>query len=98
MRNPSRLTLALAVASALLIVGGCEVRQTQQARAPKVEVTDPGQPPKYDVRGPDVAVTTQKREITVPNVTVQQEKREIEVPHVTVTPPSDTDKKKADTK
>jgi Cu/Ag efflux protein CusF len=60
------------VLSALLAVTattGCRVKQTQEGKAPEVEVKG-GQIPKYDVDAADVTIKTEKKEITVPEVDV----------------------------
>jgi hypothetical protein len=58
-----------ATAGIALALTSCNVRQTQEAKAPEVEVKD-GQMPKYDVDTADVSVGTEKREVTVPDVDV----------------------------
>jgi hypothetical protein len=50
---------------------GCDVDVKEEGRAPDVDVAvDPGKVPDVDVRGPDVDVGTEKKEITVPDVDV----------------------------
>ena len=73
----------VAVAAALSLTS-CDVKQTQEAKAPKVEVS-PGQLPKYDVDAAKVTVDSQKKEVTVPKVTTEQ--KTITVPDVNVTMP-----------
>lgn len=46
-----------------------EVRKTQEGELPDVDV-DVGEAPEYSVKGPDVRVGTEKREVTVPTVDV----------------------------
>jgi hypothetical protein len=62
------LLMALPVVSA---TGACRVRQTEEGKMPKVDVsTEGGKMPKYDVDAADVDVKTEKREVTVPKVDV----------------------------
>ncbi|CAN5761624.1 hypothetical protein BH20VER1_BH20VER1_31040 [soil metagenome] len=82
-----RLALvSTAVAATALSLTACNVRQTQEAKAPEVEVKN-GQMPKYDVDTADVSVGTEKREVTVPKITTEQ--REVSVPDVDVTMPGE---------
>jgi hypothetical protein len=74
--------LVLAALLAVTATTGCRVKQTQEGKAPEVDVKG-GQIPKYDVDAADVKVTTQKKEITVHDVQV--------------TMPEDKDKANADT-
>ena len=75
--------LAAAVA---LTLGACDVKQTQEAKAPTVQVS-PGQMPKYDVDTAKVSVDTKKEEVTVPKVTTEQ--KTVTVPDVDVTMPGE---------
>jgi hypothetical protein len=63
------LLVCTATAGIALSLTSCNVRQTQEAKAPEVEVKD-GQMPKYDVDTADVSVGTEKREVTVPTMDV----------------------------
>ena len=55
----------------LVSLSACTAEQTQQARAPEVDVAvEPGQWPRYKVNWADVDVGTRERTITVPIVTV----------------------------
>ncbi|MBA2432004.1 MAG: hypothetical protein H0V56_07795 [Chthoniobacterales bacterium] len=82
-----RTALACTAAAGIaLSLTSCNVRQTQEAKAPEVEVKD-GQMPKYDVDTADVSVGTEKREVTVPKITTEQ--RDVTVPDVDVTMPGD---------
>jgi hypothetical protein len=50
---------------------GCDVDVKEEGRAPDVDVAvDPGKAPDVEVRGPDVDLGTEKKEITVPDVDV----------------------------
>lgn len=83
----ARYAFACSAASALLFsVSACEVKKTEDGKAPKVTVED-GKLPKYDVETAKVDVTTQKKEVTVPKVTTEQ--KAISVPDVNVTMPGD---------
>lgn len=46
-----------------------EINKTQEGRMPDVDV-DAGKVPEYDVKGPDVEVGTETREVTVPTVDI----------------------------
>jgi membrane-bound lytic murein transglycosylase B len=82
-----RLSLVCTAAAAtVLSLASCRVKQTQEAKAPEVEVKE-GQMPKYDVDAAKVTVQPQQKEITVPKVTTEQ--RTITVPDVDVTMPDD---------
>jgi outer membrane protein assembly factor BamE (lipoprotein component of BamABCDE complex) len=62
-------SLVLAALLAVTATTGCRVRQTQEGKAPEVEVKG-GQVPKYDVDTAKVEVGTKKEEVTVPDVNV----------------------------
>lgn len=80
--------LALIVAPATFsLLTSCDVKQTQEAKAPTVDVS-PGQMPKYDVDAAKVTVDSQKKEVTVPKVTTEQ--KTISVPDVNVTMPGES--------
>lgn len=78
-------TTAVAAVAAFSLTA-CEVRKTQDAKAPEIEVKE-GQLPKYDVDPAKVTVEPEKKEITVPEITT--EKKTITVPDVDVTMPSE---------
>lgn len=79
-----------AVAGALmltLLASGCEVKQTEEARLPDVDVTvKEGNAPKFDVETADVDVKSETKSVEVPDVDVGTEKKtvEVEVPDVDV--------------
>ncbi len=75
-----------ATASLLFAFTACDVKKTEDGKAPKVTVEE-GKLPKYDVETAKVDVTTQKKEVTVPKVTTEQ--KTISVPDVNVTMPGD---------
>lgn len=77
------LALVVAPATSLLLTS-CDVKQTQEAKAPTVEVS-PGQIPKYDVDTAKVSVDSKKTEVTVPKVTTEQ--KSVTVPDVNITMP-----------
>ena len=74
------------VAIAAFSLTSCDVKQTQEAKAPKVEIS-PGQLPKYDVDTAKVTVDSEKKEVTVPKITTEQ--KTITVPDVDVTMPGE---------
>ncbi len=79
------------MALALAVLTGCEVKKTQDAKAPSVDVdvkTSPGQMPKYDVDAADVDVKTTEEKVLVPKVGLQEET--IKVPDVDVNMPGET--------
>lgn len=79
----------LAAAALLLPLAGCEVKKTQDAKAPDVDVSvKGGQAPKYDVETADVNVKKEEKEVTVPKVTTEQKK--VTVPDVDVNMPGET--------
>jgi hypothetical protein len=69
IRSSWKLSVALAALLAVTATSGCRVRQTQEGKAPEVEVKG-GQVPKYDVDTANVDVKTKKKEVTVPEVDV----------------------------
>lgn len=72
-------------ATIALLLAGCDVEQTQEARLPDVDVQG-GQAPAYDVDAPDVDVTTEERTVTVPDVDVdvKTKERSVTVPDVDI--------------
>jgi len=83
------------VTCAFAFVGsaGCTAEQTQEAKAPDVDMdVDPGQWPQYDVNWADVDVGTSERTVTVPVVRVEQEQREVSVPFIDINPPNARDR------
>lgn len=73
-----------AAAATILSLASCRVKQTQEAKAPEVEVKE-GQMPKFDVDAAKVTVQPAQKEITVPKITTEQ--KTITVPDVDVTMP-----------
>ncbi|MBA3881552.1 MAG: hypothetical protein H0X73_02310 [Chthoniobacterales bacterium] len=86
--NPyAQYAFACSAATALLFsVAACDVKKTEEGKAPKVTVED-GKLPKYDVETAKVDVTAEKKEVTVPKVTTEQ--KTISLPDVKVTMPGD---------
>ena len=76
--------VSTAAAATILSLASCRVKQTQEAKAPEVEVKE-GQMPKYDVDAAKVTVQPEQKEVTVPKVTTEQ--KTITVPDVDVTMP-----------
>lgn len=60
------------VLAAGLVIGGCTAEQTQEGKAPDVDV-EGGQLPKYDVDAADVEVSadTQNVQVVTPEVDVK---------------------------
>lgn len=97
MRNT---TIAIAVLSAATLgLAGCDVEKTAEGKieAPKYEVTkkQDGEVklPEYNVRTPDVDVSTKERTVTVPDVDVNVNKRQetVKVPDIDVKPAPNVD-------
>jgi hypothetical protein len=73
----TRFLPVLTAAVAAFGISACEVEKKQEGEMPKVNV-EGGKMPEYDVKGPDVKVEQQKKEITVPDIDIitPKEKRE----------------------
>ena len=80
----TRLLAVIIVPASFSLLTSCDVKQTQEAKAPTVDVS-PGQMPKYDVDTAKVSVDAKKTEVTVPKVTTEQ--KTVTVPDVNVTMP-----------
>lgn len=65
----SKILTAACIPLACLGLGACKVKQTQEAKMPEVHATG-GQMPAYDVKGPDVNVTSKPETVKVPVVKV----------------------------
>lgn len=65
----SKFLTAACISLACLGVAACKVKQTQDAKMPEVQATG-GQMPAYDVKGPDVNVTSKPETVNVPVVKV----------------------------
>ena len=76
----------LAAVAVLFSFTACEVKKTEDGKAPTVKVEE-GKMPKYDVDTAKVDVTTKEKEMTVPKVTT--EKKDVTVPDVNVTMPGE---------
>lgn len=73
---------------------GCDVDKVSDGELPSVDVDvsgDSGKLPEYDVEGPDVDVSMEKKEVSVPDVDVDvdMKKRDIKVPDVDISLPND---------
>lgn len=79
--------ICVASTATVFSLASCNVKQTQEAKAPEVQVKE-GQLPKYDVDTAKVTVDSQKKEVTVPKVTTEQ--KTITVPDVNVTMPGES--------
>ena len=74
------LTAATAIIATLLIVVLFDFRITDSGSLPQVEVSG-GDMPNAEVRGPDVAVTTEKKSFSYPSdVEVKTDRASVEVP------------------
>lgn len=72
---------SVVVLAALLAITttGCRVKQTQEGKAPEIDVKG-GQVPKYDVTPAEVDIKMKKKEITVPDVDVKMPPKEATPP------------------
>jgi Cu/Ag efflux protein CusF len=85
--RPLRAALVCSAATATLFsLASCDVKQTQEAKAPEVTVKE-GQMPKYDVDTAKVTVDSEKKNVTVPKITTEE--KTISVPDVNVTMPGE---------
>jgi uncharacterized lipoprotein len=67
-----KTVVKLFAAAACITLGACEVKQTENAQLPDVDVNvSGGQLPEYNVQGPDVEVGTKNETIQVPTVDVK---------------------------
>ena len=85
--------LSTIVAAALLgLVAGCDIDVKDEGQLPDIEV-EGGRLPDVDMRGPDIDVHQEEKEIEVPtDIDVKTEKRTIPVPDVDVTIPKEDEK------
>ncbi|HEY2738485.1 MAG TPA: hypothetical protein VGK45_08775 [Thermoanaerobaculia bacterium] len=83
MKSNWKSFVVLATLLAATATTGCRVRQTQEAKAPEVEVKG-GQVPKYDVQTGSVDVKTKEKSVKVPEVDVHMPPKDA---------PADSDKK-----
>lgn len=83
------------ILSISVLLFSCDVKKTQKAELPEVDVdidTEPGQLPEYDVDWADVNVGTRTETIKVPKVVIVMEEEEVEVPYIDVDMPDDKEK------
>ena len=86
-RISSSLQTVVSCLSFVMVIG-CAVDQTQEARAPDVDVeVDAGRWPQYKVNWADIDVGTSERTITVPVVRIEKETRKITVPFIDINLP-----------
>lgn len=79
-----RKLLALMAAAGMTLTA-CEVDQTQEAKAPDVDVNaSGGQLPEFDVDAKEVQVGTTEKQVDVPDVDVKTEETKVEVPTIEV--------------
>ncbi len=79
-----RLAALTAIAS-LTLVAACEVDQTQEAKAPDVDVNATGgQLPEFDVDAKEVVVGTTESNVAVPDVDVETKETTVKVPTVEI--------------
>jgi hypothetical protein len=81
-------TMAAAI---LALAGGCDIDVKDEGELPNVEV-EGGRAPDVDMRGPDIDVHQEQKDIEVPtDIDVKTEKRTITVPDVDVTIPKENE-------
>lgn len=84
----SKKILPFALFLVLIPLASCRVEQEKAAKLPDVNVNvEPGQLPRYDIKGPDVNVGVTERTVTVPKVVVVQEEQTVKVPYIDVDVP-----------
>ena len=76
---------AAAAGSMALMLGACDVEQTEEGEMPEVDV-EGGNMPEYDVDAPDVTVGTTEETVEVPDVDVTTEEKKVDVPVVGIEP------------
>ena len=71
---------------------GCDVDVKDTGKLPDVDIdAEPGEMPEVDVRGPDVEVGTEEKQVTVPDVDINTEETTIEVPTIDVDVPEENE-------
>lgn len=70
------IVLPLISSATFLSLSSCDVDKVQDGKMPKVEITEKGSLPKYDVDAPEVEVTTEKKVIEVPKVNITPAKED----------------------
>lgn len=80
-------------AAALVVPSmGCDIDVNDPGQLPDIEIRN-GRVPDVEVRGPDVKVHEQKKQVQVPtDIDVRTEKRTITVPDVDVTLPRENER------
>ncbi|MGB3774067.1 MAG: hypothetical protein WA951_02310 [Leeuwenhoekiella sp.] len=78
------------VATALLILTGCDINKKESGDMPEVDVdvdAEAGELPEYNVNWADVDVSTKTEMVEVPKLVVVMEEEEVEVPTIDVNIP-----------
>ncbi len=80
MKSSTTMAIVLAVVVVIAAVLLLDFRVTDEGALPNVEVTG-GEMPEAELRGPDIDVTTETREVEVPtDINVETETETYEVP------------------
>jgi len=66
----NKAIIAIGMSMLCLASAGCKVKQTQEAKLPEVHASG-GQLPEYDVKGPEVKVSSKPATVEVPVVKVK---------------------------
>ena len=80
-------------AAALMVPSmGCDIDVNDPGQLPDIEIRN-GRMPNVDVRGPEVEVREQQKEVEVPtDIDVKTEKRTITVPDIDITLPKESER------
>ena len=70
------IAFPLISSATFLSLSSCDVEKVQDGKMPKVEITEEGRLPKYDVDAPEIEVTTEKKVIEVPKVNITPAKED----------------------
>jgi len=84
--------LILPIALATILFTSCDVKKTDSAELPEVDVdidAEAGELPEYDVDWADVDISTRTETVEVPKLVVVMEEEEVEVPTIDVNMPDE---------
>lgn len=75
--NITKRTILAALLSFGLFGFGCDVDQTEEGRAPDIDIqADPGEAPEYDVDTAEVELKTEEETVRVPDIDVHEPEAE----------------------
>ena len=84
--------LILPIALATVLFTSCDIKKTDKAELPEVDVdidAEAGELPEYDVDWADVDISTRTETVEVPKLVVVMEEEEVEVPTIDVNMPDE---------